>query len=128
MSSRLIIHAASFTLRVVRGAALVAMFLVIAPAAQAALFWDANSNRGGTGTCDVNTTQNWLTTNTESTPPNSTWSPNDGTQDAAFNGPATGAASYTVTIPGGTTINAHSLTFGIPAGNVRIEGGTAINI
>ena len=45
-----------------------------------------------------------------------------------FNGPAAGAASYTVTIPGGTTINANSLTFGIPAGNVRIEGGTAINI
>ncbi len=56
--------------------------------------------------------------------PNSTWTPNDGTQDAVFNGGAT----YTATIPAGTTINVHSLSFGITAGNTKITGGTAINI
>lgn len=108
-------------------AAVLAAALAVAPAAHAVLYWDADSNLGGNGTWDVATTQVWSTTNAAGAP-NSTWTPNDGTQDAAFNGPATGAASYTVTIPGGTTINANSLAFGIPVGNVRIEGGTALNI
>jgi fibronectin-binding autotransporter adhesin len=126
MSFRSISRSASFTSHVVRAAALIAA-LAVAPAAQAVLTWDADSNLGGNGTWDIATTQVWSTTGTAGAP-DSTWTPNDGTQDAAFNGPATGAVSYTVTIPSGTTINANSLAFGIPAGNVRIEGGTALNI
>jgi fibronectin-binding autotransporter adhesin len=109
---------------------LVAAFVILATlqsTAHAVLYWNANSNLGGDGIWDVNTTQNWNTTNAPG-PPDSTWTPNDGTQDAVFNGPPTGAASYTVTIPAGTPINANSLAFGIPMGNVRIEGGTAIYI
>jgi hypothetical protein len=109
---------------------IVAAFVILATlqsSAHAALYWNANGSLGGNGTWDVNSTQNWRTTN-DVGPADSTWTPNDGTQDAAFNGPPTGAASYMVTIPAGTTINANSLTFGIPAGNVRITGGTVVNI
>src|SRR4051812_37611151 len=117
---------ASILASVVRVLALAAA-LVNIPTAHATLYWDADSNLQGNGTWDIATTQVWRTTNAAGAP-NSTWTPNDGTQDAAFNGPTTGAASYTVTIPSGTTINAKSLTFGIPVGNVRIDGGTAISI
>ena len=111
---------------------LVAALVILATwqsTSHAVLYWNANGSLGGNGTWDINTTQNWSTTFTPEapTPADSTWTPNDGTQDAAFNGPTTGAASYTVTIPAGTTINAKSLAFGIPAGNVRISGGT-VNI
>jgi fibronectin-binding autotransporter adhesin len=108
----------------------VAAFLILATlqsSPRAALFWNANGSLGGNGTWDVNTTQNWRTTN-DVGPADSTWTPNDGTEDAAFNGPPTGAASYTVTVADGATINANSLAFGIPTGNVRISGGTVINI
>src|SRR5437762_3755594 len=57
------------------------------------LYWDANSSLGGSGTWDVNTTQNWSSVNTAQAP-DSKWTPNDGTESAAFNGGAT----YTVTI------------------------------
>ena len=86
MSFRSISRSASFTSHVVRAAALVAA-LAVAPAAQAVLTWDADSNLGGNGTWDVATTQVWSTTGTAGAP-DSTWTPNDGTQDAAFNGPA----------------------------------------
>src|SRR3954463_13413548 len=99
-------YAASFTNHFIRAAA-VALF-AISSSANATLFWDADSNLGGIGAWDVNTTQDWSTANVAGAP-NSTWTPNDGTQDATFNG----GASYTVTIPSGTTINAHSLTFGV---------------
>ncbi|HEY3392786.1 MAG TPA: PEP-CTERM sorting domain-containing protein [Lacipirellulaceae bacterium] len=91
--------------------------------ADAALYWNANGSLGGNGTWDVNTTQNWSTTNAPG-PADSTWTPNDGTQDAEFNG----SGSYTVTIPDGTTINAKSIALGIAAGNTTITGGTIINI
>ncbi len=91
--------------------------------AHAALYWNANGSLGGSGTWDVNTTQNWRTTN-DVGPADSTWTPNDGTQDAVFNG----GASYTVTVDPAATINANSLTFGISAGNTTITGGTVINI
>src|SRR3981189_538900 len=128
MSFRSNTHSASFASHVIRAAAFAAA-LAIAPAAQAVLYWDQDSNLGGNGTWDVNTTVNWSTTNAAGAP-NSTWTPNDGTQDAQFNGP--GTAGYTVTIPSGTTINANSLGFGIlgptVARNVTVTGGTVINI
>jgi fibronectin-binding autotransporter adhesin len=112
-------QATSFTYPLVRAAAL-ALALAMAPAAHAVLYWDADSMLGGNGNWDTTST-NWRTTNDVGAP-NSTWTPDDGTQDAAFNG----SAGYTVTIPSGT-ISANSLTFGVAAGNVRITGGT-INI
>ena len=72
--------------------------LVVVPTAHATLYWDANSNLQGNGTWDIATTQVWSTTNAAGAP-NSTWTPNDGTQDAAFNGPATGAASGLICPP-----------------------------
>src|SRR3954453_23867456 len=108
MSFRAIGRSRLFTTQVVRATTLL-VALAIAPSAHA-LFWDPDSNLGGDGTWDVNTTQNWRTTNTAGAP-DSKWFPNDGTQDANFNGP--GTANYTVTIPAGTTINANFLGFGI---------------
>jgi autotransporter-associated beta strand protein len=126
MSLRSIIHSAALKTYALYGAMLLPTLSLASAAHAVTLFWDADDNLGGSGAWDLNTTPNWSTTGT---PPTDevTWNPNDGSVDAAFNGPAAGAASYTVTIPTGTTINANSLSFGIPAGNVRIEGGT-INI
>ena len=128
MSSRSKTHAASFSSHVVLAAALAAA-LAIAPTAHAVLYWDADSNLGGSGDWDINTTTNWSTTNAAGTP-DSTWTPNDGTQDAQFNGigGAGGTIPYTVTIPSGTTINAKSIEFGVAGGSVKVTGGTAINI
>ena len=103
-------------------AALVAA-LASTPAAYATLYWDQDGNLGGSGTWDVATTQVWSTVNGAG-PPNSTWTPNDGSQNAEL----IGSTAYTVTIPSGTTINANSLAFGVAAGNVKITGGTVINI
>jgi fibronectin-binding autotransporter adhesin len=100
----------------------VATFL-IAPAARATLYWDQDSALGGSGTWDVNTTQNWSTVNAAGAP-DSKWTPNDGTQDPAFNG----ATGYTVTIPALTSMDVDSLSFGVAAGNVKITGGTVIHI
>jgi autotransporter-associated beta strand protein len=122
MSLRLHIYCSSFKSHVVRAAALVAA-LFVAPAAHATLYWDANSALGGNGAWDNGVGTVWSTTNAAGAP-NSTWTPNDGTQDAVFNG----SASYTATIASGTTINAHSVAFGISAGNVTITGGDALNI
>ncbi|MEX2308068.1 MAG: autotransporter-associated beta strand repeat-containing protein [Pirellulales bacterium] len=120
----------SFTL--VKLLAALAATLAIAPAAHAVLYWDANGNLAGSGTWDVNTTQNWRTTN-DVGPPDSTWTPNDGTQDAAFGGnPGAGVAGSglggtdgKVTVSG--TINVHSLIMQPTAGNYSLSGG-AINI
>src|SRR5437870_11218135 len=76
---------------------------LVAMPVQATLYWDANSNLGGNGTWDNGLTTDWSTANAAGAP-NSTWTPNDGTQDAVFNG----GAAYTATIASGTTINAHS--------------------
>ena len=53
--------------------------LWLTPAANAVtLFWDADSTLEGTGTWDVNTTQNWSTSNVAGAP-DAKWNPNDGT-------------------------------------------------
>jgi hypothetical protein len=123
MSFRFNTYSATFTSQMVRVAALAAA-LVLVPNAHATLFFDgdANGSPGGSGAWDVATTMNWSTTGAGA--PDSTWTPNDGTQDAAFNG----TAGYTATIAGGTTINADSVAFGVTAGNVIITGGTALNL
>ncbi len=113
----------SFQLRLARAAVVAAAAFAFAPAAHAVLYWDADSNLGGDGVWDVAITPNWSTTNAPGAP-DSTWTPNDGTQNAEFNG----STAYTVTIPSGTTINANSLAFGVAAGNIKITGGTVINI
>ena len=130
-------HTASITYRLFHAAAFAAA-LGIAPAAHAVLYWDANSNLAGTGTWDT-TTVNWRTTNTVGAP-DSTWTPNDGTQDAVFGGdPGAGTAGSGLGGPNGRvtvsgTVNVNSITLAaaptppsIAVVHYSISGG-AINI
>src|SRR5262245_39353106 len=98
MSFRPTTCSTSLMFHVLRGVAF-AIVLAIVPTAHAVLYWDANSSLGGNGAWDNGVSTVWSTTNAAGAP-NSTWTPNDGTQDAAFNG----GASYTATIATGTTI------------------------
>src|SRR5438105_3149978 len=87
-----------FTSPLICAAAFLAVVSITSIANAVTLYWDANSSLAGTGTWDVNTTQNWKTTNTAGAP-DAKWFPNDGTVDAAFGGAAgTGGSGL-----GGTT-------------------------
>src|SRR5262249_49785691 len=83
----------------------------------------------GTGTWDINTTQNWKTANTAG-PPDSKWNPNDGTLDAQLGGTltasppqdGTGATNGRVTARG--TINVDSIIFPPTQSSYALSGGT----
>ncbi len=127
----------TFTLHVVCAIAVVAVLSFTQAANAVTLYWDANSLLAGTGTWDVNTTQNWSTMNVAGAP-DAKWTPNDGTVDAFFGGipgvgvslSAMGGADGQVTVSG--TVNVNSITFEPDTndsnpGNYSIYGGT-INI
>jgi len=120
---------ARFAFYAFRAAAFLAVLSVTSFASAVTLFWDANSNLAGTGTWDVNTTQNWRTTNTAGAP-DAVWNPNDGSLTAAFGGnpgagvagSGVGGADGKVTVTG--TIELDSLIIQPTAGNYSITGGT----
>ena len=118
------------TSQLVCAAAFLAVLSLTPVANAVTLYWDANSLLAGTGTWDVNTTQNWKTTNTAGAP-DAKWFPNDGTVDAAFGGAAgaggsgLGGATGKVTVSG--TVNVNSLIIQPVSGNYSLTGGT-INI
>jgi hypothetical protein len=113
---------------VVRAAALLGMLSLGSVANAVNLNWDADSSLKGAGTWDVNTTQNWKTTNTVGAP-DAKWNPNDGTVDATFGGSlaaaptdGTGSTDGRVSVSG--TINLDTLTLAAVAGTYNISGGT----
>src|SRR4051812_14430915 len=131
MSLRSLTFSTPFTSRIV--GAVLAVLALSSVANAVTLFWDANSSLAGTGTWDVNTTQNWKTTNTAGAP-DAKWFPNDGTVAAAFGGApgafvagqaGLGGTNGRVTLSG--TANVESLIIQPASGNYSITGGT-INI
>src|SRR4051812_32002309 len=127
MSLRSLTFSTPFTSRIV--GAVLAVLALSSVANAVTLFWDANSSLAGTGTWDVNTTQNWKTTNTAGAP-DAKWFPNDGTVVAGFGGnPGAGTAGSGIGGPDGKitvvgTINLDSLIIQPTAGNYSITGGT----
>jgi fibronectin-binding autotransporter adhesin len=119
---------ASCLASVVRAAALLAVLSLGSLANAVTLFWDADSSLKGAGTWDVNTTQNWKTTNATGAP-DAKWNPNDGTVDASFGGALGAAAQDGTGSPDGKvsvsgTINVDSITLAATAGTYAINGGT----
>jgi fibronectin-binding autotransporter adhesin len=119
---------ASFFSSNVRTTALLAALSLGSVANAVTLNWDADSSLKGTGTWDVNTTQNWKTTNTAGAP-DAKWNPNDGTVDASFGGALGAAAQDGTGSPDGKvsvsgTINVDSITLAATAGTYAINGGT----